>query len=113
MPLQASKSDYREILQRGFEEVNQKETASDDQASLIRAMHEYRTIFGIIDSMTPAERDDPIATIDSGRMRRIARGAGAPDQQVLRFLISYHHYLEVIARHNFHERRAEKPGNEP
>lgn len=106
-------SDYRKILQKGLEEVNQKATASDDQANFIRAMHEYRTTFGIIDSMTPAERDDPITTIDSGRMRRIARGAGTADQQVVRFLISYHDYAELIARHNFHERRAETPGNEP
>lgn len=39
-------------------------------------------LFGIIDSMTPAERQNPSRTIDQSRRRRIAAGAGVQPQEV-------------------------------
>ncbi len=39
-------------------------------------------LFGIIDSMTPAERRNPSRTIDQSRRRRIAAGAGVQPQEV-------------------------------
>jgi signal recognition particle subunit SRP54 len=39
-------------------------------------------LFGIIDSMTPAERRDPMRAIDQSRRRRIAAGAGVEPHEV-------------------------------
>ncbi|MEI7781436.1 MAG: signal recognition particle protein, partial [Planctomycetota bacterium] len=39
-------------------------------------------LFGIIDSMTPAERRTPSRTIDQQRRRRIAAGAGVQPNEV-------------------------------
>jgi len=62
-------------------------------------------MLGIIDAMTPSERDEPWQRIDAGRLRRIAAGAGTVDQQVIRLLIDFHGFQEVEARGRFHERR--------
>jgi signal recognition particle subunit SRP54 len=44
--------------------------------------HDMKRIFGIIDSMTPAERRNPSKTIDQSRRRRIAAGAGVQPNEV-------------------------------
>jgi signal recognition particle subunit SRP54 len=41
-----------------------------------------KRLFGIIDSMTPAERRNPTKTIDQSRRRRIAAGAGVQPNEV-------------------------------
>jgi signal recognition particle subunit SRP54 len=41
-----------------------------------------RRLFGIIDSMTPAERRQPSRLIDQARRRRIAAGAGVEPAEV-------------------------------
>ena len=41
-----------------------------------------KRLFGIIDSMTPAERRSPTKTIDQSRRRRIAAGAGVEPHEV-------------------------------
>ena len=41
-----------------------------------------KRLFGIIDSMTPAERRTPSKTIDQSRRRRIAAGAGVEPHEV-------------------------------
>jgi signal recognition particle subunit SRP54 len=43
---------------------------------------DLKRIFGIIDSMTPAERADPTKVIDQSRRRRIAEGAGVEPHEV-------------------------------
>ena len=43
---------------------------------------EMRSLLGVIDSMTPAERRDPSKLIDTSRRRRIAAGAGVEPHQV-------------------------------
>jgi signal recognition particle subunit SRP54 len=43
---------------------------------------DMKRLFGIIDSMTPEERRTPSKTIDQGRRRRIAAGAGVEPHEV-------------------------------
>jgi signal recognition particle subunit SRP54 len=43
---------------------------------------DLKRLFGIIDSMTPAERRSPTKTIDQSRRRRIAAGAGVEPHEV-------------------------------
>ena len=43
---------------------------------------DMKRLFGIIDSMTPAERKAPTKNIDQGRRRRIALGAGVEPHEV-------------------------------
>jgi signal recognition particle subunit SRP54 len=43
---------------------------------------DMKRLFGIIDSMTPAERRSPTKTIDQSRRRRIAAGAGVQPHEV-------------------------------
>ena len=43
---------------------------------------DMKRLFGIIDSMTPAERRNPTKTIDQSRRRRIAAGAGVEPSEV-------------------------------
>jgi signal recognition particle subunit SRP54 len=43
---------------------------------------DLKRLFGIIDSMTPAERRNPTKTIDQSRRRRIAAGAGVEPHEV-------------------------------
>jgi signal recognition particle subunit SRP54 len=43
---------------------------------------DMKRLFGIIDSMTPAERRTPSKTIDQPRRRRIAAGAGVAPHEV-------------------------------
>ena len=43
---------------------------------------DMKRLFGIIDSMTPAERNNPTKTIDQSRRRRIAAGAGVEPHEV-------------------------------
>jgi len=43
---------------------------------------DMKRLFGIIDSMTPAERRNPSKTIDQSRRRRIAAGAGVEPHEV-------------------------------
>ena len=43
---------------------------------------DMKRLFGIIDSMTPAERRSPAKTIDQSRRRRIAAGAGVEPHEV-------------------------------
>jgi len=43
---------------------------------------DLKRLFGIIDSMTPAERGSPTKTIDQARRRRIAAGAGVEPHEV-------------------------------
>ena len=72
------------------------------------AFKDYRSLFEIIDSMTPAERENPLEAIDSEGIRRIATSAGVTDQNVIKFLINWSGYVEVIARANFHMRAGDK-----
>ena len=43
---------------------------------------DMQRLFGVIDSMTPAERRNPARVIDQSRRRRIATGAGVEPQEV-------------------------------
>ena len=43
---------------------------------------DMQRVFGVIDSMTPAERRNPARVIDQSRRRRIATGAGVEPQEV-------------------------------
>ncbi len=95
----AKMSEYRKVLDRGMTAVRKSLIdGSCDPSDAAAAFCEYRTIYGIIDSMTPAERENPVETIDSERMRRISRGAGVTDRAVVQFLISYHDYNEQVLR---------------
>jgi len=44
--------------------------------------NDMQRLFGVIDSMTPAERRNPSRVIDQSRRRRIATGAGVEPQEV-------------------------------
>lgn len=61
-------------------------------------LRQYDRTFGMLDSMTNAERLSPLSLIDSGRIRRIARGAGATDQELIQLLFNYQQYCELILR---------------
>ena len=43
---------------------------------------DMKRLFGVIDSMTPAERQDPTRVVDQSRRRRIAAGAGVEPHEV-------------------------------
>jgi signal recognition particle GTPase len=59
----------------------------------------------MLDAMTVEERSAPMEVIDSGRIRRIAKGAGAGDQDVIRLLFNYENYCEMILREIWRQKR--------
>jgi signal recognition particle subunit SRP54 len=68
--------------------------------------HQMRRLFGIIDSMTPPERRDP-KVIDPSRRRRIANGAGVPQQEVNELIKQFDAMASIfkgIAGKDFRER---------
>lgn len=69
------------------------------------ALIQYDHLLGMLDSMTTAERLSPFSLIDSGRIRRIARGAGVTDQEVIQLLFNYQQYSELILRSIAMQRR--------
>lgn len=106
MPLRATMADFRQMHERGFAEVRRmlaEKRCTEVEAEA--AFKDYRFILGIIDSMTPAEKENPLEAVDSESIKRIALSAGATDQNVIRFLINWSGYSEEIARVNFDERR--------
>lgn len=56
--------------------------AMADMLGQVDADAEMRRFVGIIDSMTPAERDNPTKLVDQNRRRRIAAGAGVEPHEV-------------------------------
>lgn len=92
-------SDYRQMMDKGFAEVQRQLDAGIGNVDEVQtAIQEYHAIFGIIDSMTPEERENPVERIDSDGIRRIANNVGIADREVIRFLISYDNYNEMICR---------------
>jgi signal recognition particle subunit SRP54 len=55
-------------------------------------------IKGIIDSMTPQERNDPEHLLDASRLRRIAAGAGVPPAEVEALVRQFHGMAEIMDR---------------
>ena len=100
----AAVGEYRAMLDRGLAQVR-AQAAAGLTTETHAALREYRRLYGILDAMTPAERAAPLDRVDSGRMRRIARGAGVTDREVLSFLIAFHGFIELEARAEFRRRR--------
>ena len=59
---------------------------------------ELNRIKGIIDSMTPQERNDPEHLLDASRLRRIAAGAGVPPAEVEALVRQFHGMAEIMDR---------------
>lgn len=95
----AKMSEYRKVIDDGIAGVQKMLAAgkcTPDEAE--EAFQDYRAIYGIIDSMTPEERENPVERIDGDGIRRIANNVGIADRKVIRFLISYDNYNEMICR---------------
>lgn len=58
--------------------------------------------------MTVEEQKAPFELIDAERLRRIARGAGTTDQEVIQLLFSYRDYCEQMLRLNWEQGRGPK-----
>jgi signal recognition particle GTPase len=98
-------TDFRSMVVRGQSAVLAEWQMRPDDAKIKAALSQYDRIFGMLDSMTNAERLSPVALIDSGRIRRIARGAGSTDQEVIQLLFNYQQYCELILRSIAMQRR--------
>jgi signal recognition particle GTPase len=96
---------FRQAYDRGYAQVQGRLRTSPDDPALHQAIREYRRIFGMLDAMTDEERSAPMEIIDSGRIRRIAKGAGARDQDVIRLLFNYENYCEMILREIWRQKR--------
>ena len=59
---------------------------------------ELNRIKGIIDSMTPQERNDPEHLLDASRLRRIAAGAGVPPADVEALVRQFRGMAEIMDR---------------
>jgi signal recognition particle subunit SRP54 len=59
---------------------------------------EFRQLMGVIDSMTPAERNNPSKVIDTSRRRRIAAGAGVEPHQVNELVKSFDAMADQMKR---------------
>lgn len=97
----ATMVEFRQMHENGIAEVQRslaEKRCTEEQAQA--AFEEYRVAFGIMDSMTTAEKDDPLKSIDSQGIMRLAHSAGTTDQNVIQFLISWHNFQEMIARTN-------------
>lgn len=97
MPL-PSVADFRKILHSGQAAVRGQLRVRPGDESLQGALVEYRRTFGMLDAMTKDEESSPLTVIDSTRIRRIACGAGATDQQVIQLLFSYRDFCEQFMR---------------
>jgi signal recognition particle GTPase len=103
-PLFPTVAEYRAFLARFQAAVKgQLRTTPNDQ-SLIRGLREYRRTFGMLDAMTPEERLDPIGVMDSGRIRRLAQGAGVADQEVIQLLFGFREFCEHVAQDRWRQR---------
>jgi signal recognition particle GTPase len=94
-------SGFRRLLERGYAAVRSEAHARRMEAQFETSLREYRIIFGILNAMTAAERASPQKSIDADRIRRIARGAGARDQDVIQVLFSFREYCEQVLRDNW------------
>lgn len=94
-------ADFRSMLDRGYGAVRDLWHARPNDKSLQNVLCEYHRMFGMLDAMTPEERSSPLAVIDSGRICRIARGAGTTDQELIQLLFSYRDYCEQVHRANW------------
>jgi signal recognition particle GTPase len=104
-PLLATVAEYRVLLAHGQAAVRgQLRTTPNDQ-SLISGLREYRRIFGMLDAMTLEERLDPISVMDSGRIRRVAQGAGVADQEVIQLLFSFRDFCEQVGQARWRQQR--------
>jgi signal recognition particle GTPase len=104
-PIFPTVAEYRVLLAHGQDAVRGQLRAAPDDKKLVAGMREYRRIFGILDAMKPEERLDPIGVMDSGRIRRVAQGAGVADQEVIQFLFSYRDFCEQVGRARWQNRR--------
>ena len=94
-------TDFRSMLDRGYGSVREQLHARPNDKSLRAVLSEYHRMFGILDAMTPEEQFSPLAVIDSGRIYRIARGAGTTDQELIQLIFSYRDYCEQVLRTNW------------
>jgi signal recognition particle subunit SRP54 len=69
-----------------------------DMLGNIDADQDMRRLVGIIDSMTPDERQNPSKTIDQSRRRRIAAGAGVVPSQVSELVKQFDGMADVMKR---------------
>lgn len=102
---QPNVADFRSTLAQGYQKVRDQLRDGTNSESIQAVLSEYHRIFGLLDSMTNEERSSPLATIDASRLRRIARGAGTTDQELIQVLFSYQNYCEVVLRATCAQRR--------
>ena len=96
--IQPNIAEFRNLPRSGHGMVRDQLRRTPGDTSMRNAVHVYRRMFGIIDAMTAVERASPFAEIDSGRIRRIARGAGTTDQEVIQWLFCYRDFCETWLR---------------
>lgn len=96
--------EFRDMLskQRETWEVVVRLTPPNRRARAVQHRREhdkgFRRIRGIIDAMTPFEREFPFAKLDGWRVRRIARGAGVGKHEVIELLESIKQANVMLAR---------------
>ena len=95
---QPSIVEYRQFLLRGCSAVRGQLRTTPYDASLRQGLCEYCRSFGMLDAMTALEKATPFEVIDSGRIRRIARGAGVKDPEVIQLLFSFRDFCEQLMR---------------
>jgi signal recognition particle subunit SRP54 len=103
-------AEFRKLLLRGRDGVNAilqpaGSMAPELSALICDAKSQYRRMLGILDSMTPAERDSPLEQIDSERIRRISLGSGTKDQEVLQLLFNFREYCQTVLKAKTHMKR--------
>ncbi|MDB5342870.1 MAG: Signal peptide binding domain [Schlesneria sp.] len=98
-------ADFRSMVIRGQSAVLAELRVRPDDEKIKAALSQYDRIFGTLDSLTKEERLSPVSLIDSGRIRRIAHGAGVTDQEVIQLLFNYQQYCELILRSIAMQRR--------
>jgi signal recognition particle subunit SRP54 len=58
--------------------------------------HEMDRLKGIVDSMTPQERRDPVSLISESRARRIAAGAGVATEEVIHLVKQFRAMADIM-----------------
>lgn len=96
--------EFREMLNQQQEtwEVVVRLTSPSRRARTMQHRREHEAwssrIRGIIDAMTPSEREFPFAKLDGWHVRRIARGAGVDKSEVVDLLESVKQANVMFAR---------------
>ena len=91
-------AEFRQLLNSGRAAVRGMLRMTPNEQPLQAAVRQYDRCFGILDAMTMDEKTSPLTVINANRIRRIARGAGTTDQEVIQFVYSLRDFCEQLSR---------------